>query len=345
MDLGTKRLILDAAVGAAVLVFLVVTSRRRVLTILLSLTVVAALAVVAMGGMAILMNNVSLGENPGPAARIHRFLTVDWAATSKEGFASTTCEEMEQADAMSGPVVSGGKRSSSGAIRPASARNSGGAATADEARGFYPELVRHGYPGLSPARLFQVSDWTVGALGGWQVVKADQRSLTLDCVYTTRIFGWTDDVKIIVTPRSEVDVCSRSRLGAPGSGSLLRFFGGDFGANISHIEEFYVALRPGVEQGTIRGIGMIREAQIDALANYLVQGLVARGSIKPKADLKDLVACLVEMMSANFEEEARIEDQADQMAEVEARKHPAIDVDRLRVMIKQRLAQQKGFTL
>ncbi len=90
---------------------------------------------------------------------------------------------------------------------------------------------------------------------------------------------------------------------------------------------------------------MIREAQIDALANYLVQGLVARGSIKPKADLKDLVACLVEMMSANFEEEARIEDEADRMAETEARKHPGIDADRLRAMIKQRLAEKKGFTL
>ncbi len=247
MDLGTKRLMIEAAVGAVGLTLLVALGRRAFI-IVLNLALVAALAAVVMGGMAILMNNVSLGENPGPAARIRRFVTVDWAATSKDGLASTTCEEMERADAMVRPVDPHGKRSSSGAVRPASARNSGGAAAADGVQDFYPELVRHGYPGLAPATLFQVSERTIGALGGWQIVKADQGSFTLDCVYTTRIFGWADEVKVIVTPRSEVDVCSRSRLGQPGSGSLLGFFGGDFGANISHIEEFYLALRPRVEQ-------------------------------------------------------------------------------------------------
>jgi len=55
---------------------------------------------------------------------------------------------------------------------------------------------------------------------------------------------------------------------------------------------------------------MLREAQIDALANHLVNGLVTRGIIKPRADVKDLVACVVELMSQNFETEARIDDEA-----------------------------------
>lgn len=90
---------------------------------------------------------------------------------------------------------------------------------------------------------------------------------------------------------------------------------------------------------------MIREAQIEALANHLVQGLVDRGIIKPKGDIKDLVACVTELMSENFETEAGIDEEADKMAEVEARRDPRLDVTRLRNLIRQRLAEKKGFTL
>ena len=90
---------------------------------------------------------------------------------------------------------------------------------------------------------------------------------------------------------------------------------------------------------------MLREAQIDSLANHLVNGLVARGIIKPQADVKDLVACVVELMSENFETEARIDDEADKMAEQQARLNPTIDATRLRAMIRQRLAQKQNFTL
>jgi hypothetical protein len=90
---------------------------------------------------------------------------------------------------------------------------------------------------------------------------------------------------------------------------------------------------------------MLNEAQIDALANHLVHGLISRGSIKPVADEKDLVACVVELMSANFEEETRLEDEADKQAETLARQNPGMDASRLRTMIKRRLAEKKGFTL
>jgi hypothetical protein len=90
---------------------------------------------------------------------------------------------------------------------------------------------------------------------------------------------------------------------------------------------------------------MLREAQIDALANHLVNGLVDRGAIKARADVKELVACVVELMSQNFETEARIDDEADRMAEQQAREHPGLDVTRLRSMIRQRLAQKQNFTL
>lgn len=90
---------------------------------------------------------------------------------------------------------------------------------------------------------------------------------------------------------------------------------------------------------------MLSEGQIDALASHLVHGLIARGSIKSKGDEKDLVACVVELMSANFEEETRLEDEADKQAETLARQNPGMDASKLRMMIKRRLAEKKGFTL
>jgi hypothetical protein len=89
----------------------------------------------------------------------------------------------------------------------------------------------------------------------------------------------------------------------------------------------------------------IRDSQIDALARHLVEGLAARGSITPKADVKELVACIVELMSENFETEAQIEDEAEKMAEEQVRLNRSLDADRLRSMIKQRLADKRGFTI
>jgi len=51
------------------------------------------------------------------------------------------------------------------------------------------------------------------------------------------------------------------------------------------------------------------------------------------------------LMSANFELENQIDEEADRMAEEEARKHPGVDVTRLRSLIRQRIAQRNDFTL
>ena len=90
---------------------------------------------------------------------------------------------------------------------------------------------------------------------------------------------------------------------------------------------------------------MMSEKQIDSLASHLVRGLIARGAIVPLTDEQDLIACVVEMMSANFEEETRIEDEADRQAEALARQNPGVDPIRLRAGIRQRLAAKAGFTL
>jgi hypothetical protein len=90
---------------------------------------------------------------------------------------------------------------------------------------------------------------------------------------------------------------------------------------------------------------MVTDAQIDALATHLVQGLIARGSIKPKVGEKDLIACVVELMSSNFETEAKIDDETDRMVAEYARQDPRLDVSLLRGKIRQRLAEKQGFTL
>ncbi len=90
---------------------------------------------------------------------------------------------------------------------------------------------------------------------------------------------------------------------------------------------------------------VLREVQIDSLANFLVAGLVAKGAIKPIRDQKDIVACVVELMSSNFETETQIDEEANRMAEDEVRKDPRADFNRLRTLIKQKLAERKGFVL
>jgi hypothetical protein len=89
----------------------------------------------------------------------------------------------------------------------------------------------------------------------------------------------------------------------------------------------------------------MRENQIDSLASFLVHGLISRGIIKAKGEEKDLVACVVELMSANFEQEAAIDEEADRMAEDLARKDSRVDATKLRSMIRQRIAAKKGFSL
>jgi hypothetical protein len=89
----------------------------------------------------------------------------------------------------------------------------------------------------------------------------------------------------------------------------------------------------------------MKDSDIDALARHLIEGLIARGAIKPTAQPDALVACVVEMMSAHFEEDSRLEDEAERRANEEVRKNQGLDVGRLRTLIKQKLAERKNFPL
>jgi hypothetical protein len=239
-----------AAVVLAVIFFVPVV--RRIVSTVIGISIAVASIAVAIAGGAMLLNDVSIYGPPGTSARIWRFLTMNSAATSEKGSSSAQCPQAwEGAQApppASAPPEATGKQSKA-RKPPPETQAAGGAGTpgGEAEEEDFPELVRHGYPGIARARLFQLAQQTVAELGGWKTVGSDPRRFTLDCLYITRVFRMEDDVRIIVTPNSEIDLCSRSRTGAPDSTSWLSFFPGDFGANIGHIKEFYQALEPKVD--------------------------------------------------------------------------------------------------
>lgn len=235
-----QRLLIEAVVAAA-LIFGAAIFFRRALKIIVRTVLLVCLLAVIVGGIAILMNNVSLAGPPGPLARLSRFLTVDWAATSPKGDGAATCADLKTLTAAA-PARQPRRRHS----EATSGTQAADVPVAPEAQDDYPELVRRSYPGIPPQRLFQLAASTLSGGPGWTVLSADPKTLVIQAIYRTRLLGFIDDVRIVVTPDSEIDVCSRSRVGEPDDHSSLGFFHGDFGANIGHIKEFYAALEPAV---------------------------------------------------------------------------------------------------
>ncbi|MGH7863342.1 MAG: DUF1499 domain-containing protein [Candidatus Binataceae bacterium] len=261
-------LILAATVVVAV-VLLAVRSTRRVVFGFLRVAISLAAIAVAFAGLAILLNNVTIYEPPGVAARVTRFLTVNRAATSKDGLATEECvwgDEATPAPSASPVATPAGP---SPTLTPKAAAKSKGKAkpvvttptstvtpspaasptpaAAQEQPELFAELVRHGYPGIGARQIYDEALATAKALPGWRVIAEDPKHATIDCIYTTRFLGWQDDVRIKVSGNSEVDMCSRSRVALPDSNSILGWFPGDFGANLGHIKEFYTVLDPRID--------------------------------------------------------------------------------------------------
>ena len=250
---GPERIAILTVLGAIALILLSVYVRGPLGTFFRVVVFFGAMAVI-VGGTAILMNNVSLAGPPNPAVRLQRYLTVDWAATSTTGDGDAACAEPAQLAARAPVdieqhgrrhVRSGGSRNE---VRSVAARAPQAPAPRTNPVSEFPELVRIAYPGIPPEHLMQVVASTIGGLPGWEVVSSDPRTMTVNAAYHTRLLGFVDDVRVIITPRSEVDVCSRSRVGEPGSTSPFAMFHGDFGANIGHVKELYLALAPAADE-------------------------------------------------------------------------------------------------
>ena len=89
---GPERLAAEIVLGAIALILLSIYVRGPIGTLCRVAVFIGAMAVI-IGGTAILMNNVSLAGPPNPAVRLHRFLTVDWAATSDKGDGAAACAD------------------------------------------------------------------------------------------------------------------------------------------------------------------------------------------------------------------------------------------------------------
>jgi hypothetical protein len=216
-------------VAAAILLMIFLPFFRRLVFALVRIAVALIAAFVAIAGITMLMSNETIFEKPGARARIIRFMTQNRAATSEKGLGTATCKWPDEPAATATPA-------------PAARSDSA------EPEDVYPELITRSFPGISRQKLFDLSQQVVDSLGGWKIVKSDPHAGMLECVYTSRILGAEDDVRITATPKGDIDLCARSGTERPGSTSLLGIFPGDFGANIGHIKQFYETLEPKMDQ-------------------------------------------------------------------------------------------------
>ena len=193
---------------------------------------------IAAAGIAMIMNDETIFERPGAQQRVIRFVTMKSAASSASGDGSIPAA----------PASKHHAAKEAPAKQPDSTRRLGPVPTPPTLDDVFPELIRRSYPGIPRQKLFQLSQDTINSLGGWKIVKADSRNSTIDCIYTSRIFKFEDDVRITVQPSGEIEVCARSGLARPDATSMLRYFPGDIGASVGHIKQFYETLEPKMDE-------------------------------------------------------------------------------------------------
>ena len=241
----TPTVIVAALVAIAVLIF--VPHIFRLLVRLATFFIPVAIAVM---GIAMIMNDETIFERPGAAQRVVRFVTMNSAAASQSGSGSVICQMGNQPQPGTPAETAPRKRVAKEEVfgKAHGGRTALPIATPAPFDDVFPELIRRSYPGIPRQKLFQLSQDTINSLGGWKIVKADPRNFTIDCIYTTQIFKFEDDVRITVQPSGVIDVCSRSGLARPDATSMLRYFPGDIGASVGHIKQFYEALEPKMDE-------------------------------------------------------------------------------------------------
>jgi hypothetical protein len=89
-------------------------------------------------------------------------------------------------------------------------------------------------------------------------------------------------------------------------------------------------------------------AEIQRLAERIVETLLKQGHVKAKAEKSVLSRRIVELMMKNFDEEAAIEADAEKMAQQHIRRSAGgagMDERRVIDLIKKKLAEERGFSL
>lgn len=240
--------IVIAVVVLAAMIFIPIL--RRVLGLIIRLAVFFVAVAIVAAGVTMIMDNETIFERPGIGQRVERFLTMNSAAASQTGSGSVTCtmESPPPPLPLTAAEAKAHKRAEKKESETQTTRNDISHANPAPLDDVYPELIRRSFPGISREKLFQLSTDTVNSLGGWRIVKSSPSNFTLDCIYTSRVLKLEDDVRIMIDPSGDIEVCSRSGLARPGTTSTLRYFPGDLGSNVGHIKEFYEALEPKMDE-------------------------------------------------------------------------------------------------
>ena len=226
--------------------FIFVPFLRRLLGLIFRLAIFAVGVAIAAAGVSMILNNETIFERPGFGQRVVRFVTMNSAASSTTGSGSVTCD-MSAAQAAPAAKQPRKRPRAEESEQLKTTRNEPGAGPAplDDV---YPELIVRSFPGIPRDTLFKLSQDTINSLGGWKIVKADPGTGAIDCIYTSRVMKFEDDVRIVVEPSDEIAVCSRSGMARPDQTSMLRYFPGDLGANVGHIKQFYETLEPKMDE-------------------------------------------------------------------------------------------------
>jgi hypothetical protein len=242
-------LVIIVVVFIALLIF--VPFFRSMLSGLLRFSFLIVVIFLATAGTAILMNNETIFDRPGWKQRATMFLTQNSAATSEKGIGDAACEIDKHADAADAEEARAKARKKKEAAQAAASQPSASPTPTGEAEdeNLYDELMTRNYiceldtPVAVPrAKLLDMVQQTIAELQGWKLIDIDQRTGVLNCTHTSRVLGLEDDIRIAITPHSDVEICSQSKV------ELLGFFPGDFGANIGHIKQFYAALKGKTDQ-------------------------------------------------------------------------------------------------
>jgi hypothetical protein len=89
----------------------------------------------------------------------------------------------------------------------------------------------------------------------------------------------------------------------------------------------------------------IKADQIDRLVDQLLKAYQAKELIVLKSSDASLRSMIKDILTRNFQEEERIEEEAREMLASHAGQAREMDSHKLFVLMKQRLAQKKGFVL
>ena len=89
----------------------------------------------------------------------------------------------------------------------------------------------------------------------------------------------------------------------------------------------------------------IKPEQIDRLIDHLLKNSRAKSLLNLKADEGTVRERIRQIITQNFQQEEAIEEEAKKMLDSYSRESKSMDQHKMFLLIKQRLAQKKGFVL